>query len=382
MTGMTVMELDTHPRPAAPPPARYEGGEGRLTALVRIPVRIVVLLVVLPVRLLWDALVVGARGFRRVLLRPLGRALTWVYETLLAPVGRAVAWFLGRVLTYGLVVPVSWLYRRVLTPLGHGVAWLVEAAVTGLGAVLAAVGGALAWLVTTLLVAPLAWCYRTVLVPVGRGTGLLLWAVCVWPWTALYRWVLTPLGHALAWLGERVLAPVGRGAWSGLGLLARWLVGVPAVFVYRWVLSPVGRGLVAVGREIVAAVGVAWRIAGHVSRAVGRALKWLAWILVGRPAAWFYRNVCTPVGHVVRDALWRPARRAAAEAGRVARAALSSARETVRQARQDAWRALVGGSRRAEPVEPGRARARTLGSTTSTAPGAAPATETALRKQG
>jgi hypothetical protein len=37
-------------------------------------------------------------------------------------------------------------------------------------------------------------------------------------------------------------------------------------------------------------------------------------------------------------------RAAAVEAGRVARAALGSARETVREARRDAWRALFGGT--------------------------------------
>ncbi|WP_039946303.1 hypothetical protein [Streptomyces sp. NRRL S-118] len=318
----------------------YEGGEGCLTTVIRIPVRIVVLLVVIPVRMVWDVLTACGRAIDRVLLRPLGRALEWVWDTLLVPVGRALAWLVSGLVTYGIVVPCQWLYRRVLTPLGRGIAWLVR----------------------TLVVTPLVWFCRTVLAPVGRGLGCILRAVFVWPFTALYRWVLTPVGHGLAWLGTV-------------------LVVVPCRWLYRWVLTPVGRGLLAVGREIVAAAEVAWRVAGYVSRAVGRALKWLAWQLVGRPAAWFYRTVCTPVGHAVRDHLWRPARRAAVAAGRAAKAALVSAGEVVRKARRDAWRALVGDAAARQPLERAHVPARTLGSTT-TAPGAAPAPEISLRKRG
>ncbi|MEE1753604.1 hypothetical protein [Streptomyces sp. SP18CS02] len=323
------MDLEKHPRPA---PAPYEGGEGCLTAAIRMPVRIVVLLVVVPVRLVLDALAACGRALYRVLLSPLIRGLDRVWDHMLAPVGRGIVWCVAAVVRYGVVAPVSWLYRRVLTPL-------------------------------------------------GRGVRLLMWAVFVRPWTALHRWVLTPLGHGLTWLYANVLAPVGRGLWAVPVLLVPFLVVAPAVFVYRWILSPVGRVLLAVGREIVGAVEVAWRVAGYLSRAVGRGLKWLAWHLAGRPASWFYRQVCTPVGHFVRDGLWNPARRAAAEVGRAAAAALASARETVRRARRDAWRALAGGPREARAVEPRATPARTLGSTT-TAPGAAPAPEISLSKQG
>lgn len=53
-------------------PLHYGSGEGCLTTLVRIPVRIVVLGIVLPVRMVWDALVATARAADRVLLRPWG----------------------------------------------------------------------------------------------------------------------------------------------------------------------------------------------------------------------------------------------------------------------------------------------------------------------
>ncbi|MFC9757610.1 hypothetical protein [Streptomyces sp. NPDC056921] len=46
-------------------PAEYRADEGCPTLLVRIPVRIVVLVVVLPVRMAWDALAVAARAVHR-----------------------------------------------------------------------------------------------------------------------------------------------------------------------------------------------------------------------------------------------------------------------------------------------------------------------------
>ncbi|MBT2439244.1 hypothetical protein J7E93_03735 [Streptomyces sp. ISL-36] len=385
------------------PPPRPEP-EGCLTAFIRIPVRIVVLVIVVPVRMVWDVLVVAARAVDRTLLRPAGRALRRVVETLVVtpaawlfrylvavPLGwlgrhvlaslfrgvllgatwlaRAVfvrpwvalwRYVLVPVVRYGLVIPAAWLYRSVLTPLGHGLAWLCTRTGRGLG-----------WLLTGLwrygvvplvrygFALPAGWLHARVLTPLGhaltwlftglgRALGWLARAVFVWPWVALWRYVVVPV--------------------------ARYGIAIPVAWLWRRVLAPVGR-------EVVDALRVCWRIAGYISRAVGRAVKWLARNLVGRPVAWFYTSVARPVGHWVRDSLWAPARRAAAEAGRVARAALSSARETVRQARRDAWHALVGGARVTEPGEPVVASTRTLGSTTS-ASGAAPAPEISLRKRG
>ncbi|MFD7614874.1 hypothetical protein ACFV6V_28775, partial [Streptomyces sp. NPDC059828] len=196
---MHTVELEKRAEPAE--------AEGCLTVAVRIPVRIVVLLVVVPVRMAWDLLVVCAKLLDRVLLRPLRRALAYVYATVLVPVGQAVGWVatlvaqalfhwpwvalwryvIVPVATYGIAMPLLWLYRKVLTPLGHG----------------------------------LVWVYRVLVVPLGRGAGWLVWAVFVWPWTALYRWVLTPLGHGLVWVYRVLVVPLGRGA--------GWLVW--AVFV-------------------------------------------------------------------------------------------------------------------------------------------------------
>ncbi|MFC9032882.1 hypothetical protein [Streptomyces arboris] len=383
---------------------RYEP-DTALTRLIRIPVRIVVLVLVLPVRMAWDLLAAGWHAVDRTLLRPLGRGLAWLLDTLiltplawlftnvLTPLALAVTWLatalfiwpwigLWRyvvvpVAKYGVAVPLVWLYAHLLTPLGHGAAWLFGKA-----------GHGAAWLFTTLVVVPVAALWRYVLVPAARyGVAVPL----VW----LYGAVLTPVGRGTAWVLDRVwqgtawvfgkvwlgTAWVLGGVWKGLagtgrgvGVAVTWLVMTllvaPASWLYRRVLAPVGR-------EIAEAAEVAWRIAGYLSRAVGRGIAWLFRHLIGVPVAWAYRTVCTPLGHFVRDGLWAPARRAAAEAGRAARGALATARETVRQARRDAWRALVGGTGGTRSGEPLGVPARTLGSTT-TVPSAAQASETSL----
>ncbi|GAA2257421.1 hypothetical protein GCM10010145_27160 [Streptomyces ruber] len=289
--------------------------EGCLVTAVRLPVRIVALVVVVPVRLVWDALVAIGRVLRDWVLRPLGRALLWVGKALfvwpwvalwryvVVPVGKALGW-LGHVL---LVVPAGWVYRYVLTPVGRGLAWLGR----------------------VLVVVPAGWLYRYVLAPVGYGIGVALY------WTA------------------------------------RVLLVLPALALWRWVLVPVGRVLAVIGREVWDALKHAWRIAGYVSRAVGRLLGTLfRWILV-EPVRWTYRTVLTPVGHVVRDVVWRPAAAAARAVGRAARQVLAPVRDSLRRARADVRRLLLGGPRRPERHrrvvhgEPGGPETRTLGSSTT-----------------
>ncbi|MGV9323091.1 hypothetical protein [Streptomyces sp. NPDC003660] len=303
------MDLDKPPAPQPP--------EGCLVVAVRLPVRIVVLVLVVPVRLLWDALVVAGRFLHATLLRPLGRALRWVGRALfvwpfvalwrwvLAPVGTALRW-LGHVLV---VVPLCWAYVHLLAPLGRAVyAYL-----------LAPVGRGLAWLVRYLLVVPARWLYLRVLMP------------------ALY-WTL------------------------------RVLLVLPALALWRWVMAPVGRVLAVVAREVADALGHAWRIAGRVSLAVGRALGTLfRWIFV-EPARWVYRTILTPVGHAVRDAVLRPAARVAREVGRVTRLTLAAARDTLRETRRDLRRALFGDPRQPLAVdrrEPPARDPRTLGDSTT-----------------
>ncbi|MFI7399343.1 hypothetical protein ACIBW9_02420 [Streptomyces sp. NPDC049541] len=340
-------------------PAR-QSPEGCLVVAIRLPVRIVVLVLVVPVRMVWDALVVTGRFLNDTVLRPVGRALLWVaravfvwpvvglWRYVLVPLGRALGW-LGNVF---LVVPLKWfhgyvltplgqalvwVYARVLTPVGHGVMWVLR----GVGAVLALLGtsvfAGLAWLVRYLVVVPAVWVYARVLAPVGRAVA---WLVGV---------VATGVGIGLYWVG-------------------RVLFVLPALALWRWVLVPVGRTLAVVGREVGQAIGHAWRVAGRISLAVGRALATLfRWIFV-EPVRWAYRTVLAPVGHVVRDAVLRPVAEAARSVGRATRLALASAREAARQARADFRRLLLGEPERTRAVdrrEPTARETRTLGSRTT-----------------
>lgn len=378
-------------------PARYESGDGCLTTLVRIPVRIVVLVLVLPVRMVWDALVACARAAERALLRPLGRALSWLFHVLVA-------------------VPAGWLWERVLTPLGHGLRWLARA----------------------VFVWPWTALWRYVVVP-GVRYGIVV------PLGWLYAAVLTPLGHGLRWVCLALLAPAGRGVLTGIGWLLRAVLVLPVGRVAirpgapgagrRLDGPPPGRRARPVGvprtahpagprhrlaprsagpwrrRRVPGAVGrspapgagasrhpaglgvptgarprgpggrgrVPVRLARRRIRLAGRRPgTGSAGVVPGRGAGGLgLPHGVHPVGHLVRRAVWAPVRRAAVAAGRTARDTLRTARETVRQARRDAWRALVGGQPVHEPREPDRRVARTLGSTT-TVPSAAPEPEISL----
>ncbi|MDN3022925.1 hypothetical protein [Streptomyces sp. S.PB5] len=346
------MDLEK-PSPAA---SRPQQPDGCLAVAIRVPLRIVVLVLVVPVRVVWDALVVGGRLLNDVVLRPVGRALLWVgravfvwplvglWRYAVVPLGKVLGW-LGK---YLVVVPVVWLYRYVLTPVGHGFGWLYARVLTpvghgvmwvlrGIGGGLAAIGAgvyaAMAWLVRYLVVVPAGW---------------------------VYEWILTPVGHGLLW--------VLRGIGLALYWVARVLLVLPLLALWRWVLVPVGRFLAVVGREVGDALGHAWRIAGYISLAVGRFLGTLfRWVFV-EPVRWVYRTLLTPVGHLVRDLVLRPVAEAARGVGRASRQALASARESVRQARADFRRMLLGEPREAVAVdrrEPSGRKTRTLGSSTT-----------------
>ncbi|MFJ8658943.1 hypothetical protein [Streptomyces sp. NPDC093795] len=468
-------------------------------ALIRIPVRIVVLVVVLPVRMVWDVLTSTARLLDRTVLRPAGRGLArvftgvgwavawlfhhtaarparWLYGAVLAPAARGLAAgvrFLGNALfvwpwvglwryvvvpgcRYGIAVPARWLHRTVLRPAGHGVVRALTAVGEGLGWFLPRLGRGVAavavWLGKAVFVwpwvglwryvvvpgcrygiaVPAVWLYRRVLDPLGSGLVFLVEKLVLVPVAALFRYVLVPLFRygvvvPVLWFDRYVLTPVGEGlGWflprlgRGVAAVAVWLG--KAVFVWPWVglwryvlvpvvvyglVRPLGwlwnRVLVPVGREVRDAFVLCWRAAGFVSRAVGRALAWLARFLVVRPVVWVWVSVVRPAGRWVRDTVrsaarlvrdsvrsagrwvrdrvWAPARRVAVETGRAAKDALAAARAAVRQARRDTWRALGGAARTDRPGEPKVARARTLGSTTNV-PGAAPAPEISPRKRG
>ncbi|MET9318960.1 hypothetical protein ABZX75_02005 [Streptomyces sp. NPDC003038] len=320
-------------------PQPTQGGHGCLVGVVRIPVKIVAVLVVLPVRVVWDLLVAGARAAHRHVLGPL-------YEHVLGPVLRGLGWVAVTLLKLVFVWPWTGLWRYVLVPVGRGIGWLAS----GLYAhVLAPAGRAL----HRYLLDPLARGAMFVLRPLGWALAM---ALFVWPWVGLWRYVLRPVGLGLAWLAtvtwRHVLVPVGRGfAWAAaavyryllrpVGLGIAWLAGG----LYRFVLTPVGK-----------VIAWAWQVAGRITGALWRGFKWVGWILVGWPASRVYRHVLAPAGRLARE-VWR------------------TVRSTVREVRADVRRALFG----TPPVEPARSRARTLGSTT--AADAAPAAEISLSER-
>lgn len=346
--------------------------------VIRWPVRIVTLVVLVPLRMLWDALTVCGRALKRALWTPFARAVVWLWRRVLSPVlygvfvwpwtalwryvlapaGRGLAW-LGRQAWAGLRwlgrnlvgAPLGLLWRYVLLPAGRGIA----AAVRGVGA-------ALAWLGRTLVATPLRFLWEYVLVPFGYGIGV----VCAWLWrylvvvpcTFVYGYVLAPLGRGiaaavrgigigLAWLWQWLIVVPVRGVGAALAWLWRWLVVVPCRAVLRYVLAPVGRGLALVGREFADAVVVCWRVAGRISRAVFRFLGRVLRFLFVDPVRWMWRNAVRPVGRGLRDGIWRPAARVLREAGRGVGSAVAAARLSVRQTRQEIRYALFGGS---EPV--------------------------------
>ncbi|MFK0280086.1 hypothetical protein ACIQVL_06365 [Streptomyces sp. NPDC090499] len=265
--------MDMQKRPQSPPPPQQQSqsqhaeGEGCLVVAIRIPVRIFVFLVVLPIRLLWDAFAATARFLRQYVL---------------APVGRAV----GRVLHTLLVVPLIWLYRHLLTPLGHALRWVCARVFPPAGRAL-------------------VWFYARVLTPIGH---------------VLVR-ILVPVAKALEWVFEMLGTALYR--------TVRVLLVLPALALWRWILAPAGRVLGIVLREIGEALGHAWRAAGYVARAVGRVVGTLfRWIFL-EPARWLYRTVLTPVGHVVRDLVLHPVAQAARAIGRTVRQARADLRRAL-----------------------------------------------------
>ncbi|MEU9420822.1 hypothetical protein [Streptomyces sp. NPDC048272] len=352
------MELDKG-RPA-------NGGEGCLVGVVRIPVKIVAVLVVLPVRVVWDLLVAFGRMLNRRLLGPVGRGLAWCHRKVLLPVARALGLVLATLLKLVFVWPWVGLGRYVLAPVGQGLARLGRALTTH---VLAPIGGAL----LRYLLRPAGQgisrlaraAYAHLLTPLGHGLGRLLpllgKALFVWPWVALWRHVLAPVGRGAAWSARWIGAGLGWLAralfvWPWVALW-RYVVTPVAVGAYRYVLAPVGRGLYTyVLTPLGHLLRGAWYLAGRISRALGRGLVRLWRGLVVRPARWARRRIATPVGHLVRE-VWRTSRTA------------------VREARAEVRRALFGGP----PGEPVRSRARTLGSTK--AAGNTPAPEISLHER-
>ncbi|WP_157420351.1 hypothetical protein [Actinomadura kijaniata] len=318
---MTVRERApvTLEKPSGPraEPARPSG-----SPWVMVPARVVALLVVVPVRLVWEALRAVVRSplwLGRLAGRLLARAGRWLHARALRPVGGFLAW-LGR----GVWAGLSWC--------GRGIAWVWDRTVVV----------PLRWLFVTVLWGALRlfgrgsgrlgrWIWRNLLVPLGR----VLNAVLVRPLAAL----LTGIGWLLGGAGRIIAAAAD---W-----LLNVLVVVPATALWRYALAPLFRGLGRMGRAtgrflavcwhaFAAALAWSWRITGTVLYWLARVLLvlpatavwryllrplWLgvawAWRIVGRGLRWMWRTLLVAPGRWVRDAVLRPVWRGTAATWRV-----------------------------------------------------------------
>ncbi|MEU3497936.1 hypothetical protein ABZ747_31160 [Kitasatospora cineracea] len=200
-------------------------GGGCLVAVVR-PV---VVAVVVPLRLLWELVVLIARGIGwlvdKVLLWPLRMLWRWVLRPLVVvPVGRLWHWLV--------VVPLTWLWEWVLLPSLEAL-WCYVLAPIGRGAAYLAVGfgKVVARLAYYLVAVPLRACWRWVLVPLGKAFYHGLWRPVLFP-------VLRALGLAFLW------------AWRLGGRIWRFAVVAPCRWVRRDVWWPVKAEIRRVAREV------------------------------------------------------------------------------------------------------------------------------------
>ncbi|MFC8719723.1 hypothetical protein [Kitasatospora sp. NPDC057198] len=192
-------------------------GGGCLVAVVR-PV---VVAVVVPLRLLWELVVL------------VGRGVGWVVDKVLLWPLRMLWRYLVRPLLKWLVVePLRLLWRYVLEPvLGFLWNYVLEPAWNGMIAVARGFGKVIAWLGYYLVAVPLRAFWRWVLVPIGKAFYYGLW-----------RPVLFPVLRAL-WLAF-------RWAWRIGGRIWRFTVVAPCRWVRRSVWWPVKAEIRRVAREV------------------------------------------------------------------------------------------------------------------------------------
>lgn len=235
-------------RPAAPVPAPPAPGAPEPVAWLLWPARVVAFCVVLPVRLVWEAL-------RRV-VNAVGTTLEKAFSLL----GRALLAVLRPVAAL-LLTPLRWIGRVLLLP------------------VVAALGAALGWLAERLVLPVVRWIGAAM-----RAAGRSIVAALRALWNGGPGALLRAVARVLAWAWHtagRVLAFVGR--------VLAW----PFVWVYRHVLTPVGHAIRAVWRAVVLAP---WRAVRRTTSAAAAAVRASV------------RDARRQVGDQVRRALGRPPR--------------------------------------------------------------------------
>ncbi|MFQ6394746.1 hypothetical protein ACLMAJ_14925 [Nocardia sp. KC 131] len=237
------------------PPEHTSGGQWIARAIA--------IVVLIPVRLLWEGVellgrivLTVLRFVRTQLLEPVCR---FAWQWLIRPVWAFVkdflwGWLLQHVLWGMVLTPIGallldfflrplrraveeFLWRRVLRPAAE---WLARE-------VLLPVGSAVFWVLYKGYKYLIAW-------PLYMVVKYLI----VWPLYQLWRWILLPL-----W---RLLRAVLLYAWRIATIVVGVLIVIPCRVVYRAVLSP-----------IFTAMAIAWQA------------------VVARPVRWLHANVVTPM---------------------------------------------------------------------------------------
>ncbi|MFE0424888.1 hypothetical protein ACFW15_21160, partial [Streptomyces sp. NPDC058953] len=160
-------------------PGRAAPDEGRLYAVIRWPAMIIAVIVVVPLRLLWE------------LLKPIGKGIrilcwTWFLRPMLQGLKILLwDWFLRPVLKF--------VTRYVLVPIGNAIAWVVERLRRP----------PFVFLIRNLLIRPGALLCRYVLAPVAFALIGALW----FAWgvsTVVFNFLIA---RPSAWLWRAVLVP-------------------------------------------------------------------------------------------------------------------------------------------------------------------------------
>ncbi|MGH3388528.1 MAG: hypothetical protein ACRDOO_06590 [Actinomadura sp.] len=241
------MQTPRTPDPYRPEPYQpAEPHEYAAPGCLTWPARAIAIVIVVPIRLLWEAVAAVGSALYTVVLQPLGRLLDyvivrparWLFTVLVVIPLR----WLGRVLV---VIPLRWVWRAILTPLGR-------------------------------------WLYTYVLAPVGRG---LRWVVA-----GLLLIILTPVGYVLELIGKGLRA-LYRWARPALAAIGRVIVDALS---FAWgVATAVVRFLGTVlYHTVVRPVRWVWRTTVRpVLVATGTAVAWTWRVAVASPTSWVRRNL-------------------------------------------------------------------------------------------
>ena len=234
-----------------------QGGSSDPTSPGQWIARAIAVVILIPLRLVWEAM--------KLLGRVLVAVLMFFLEYLLAPLCGLVwhwvirpAWYFLKNILWDLVLHQV-LWGLVLTPL---FALILDFVLRPLRRAVEE------WLWRRVLRPAASWLWRRVVRPVAKFVAGMCWLIFDYlvyrPLRALWRWVLLPLWRAL-----RATLSFG---WRIATIVVGVLVVAPCAFVYRTILRPV-----------FGALAIVWDV------------------LVTRPVRWTYRTIVAPMNRWAAD---------------------------------------------------------------------------------